>query len=284
MGVLPLSNLNNISQKNTHQLIYTTLIMEWKGLSLSGLDIIAKLGASISGHQYNLMKKEMAKKEHNITHNVLKKKQPIIWVDNFCKTFGNSFYNLTHGAYTAANYTAVAMLYAEHPTDMQYIFDVDGNAIPSTSLTMLQPPACAQLLESFRQYDHYQQISFYDNCMANNPQYVDFVVTPQHTYAHHQHYLDSPNGLRNVRTCGMLDFNVSDQNGLVAVLQHIHALSSTLPDQYQSIVIDPGIYWRVYQVRLFFLCVVCCALTFICSFSFRQHTLELHFARSSPSF
>ncbi len=47
---------NRISQKNTLQLFYITLLLEWKGLSHSELDVFSYVGGVMMVKQYHKMK------------------------------------------------------------------------------------------------------------------------------------------------------------------------------------------------------------------------------------
>jgi hypothetical protein len=55
-----LCNLNSISQKNTEQLFYVSLLCEWKGMSWTGLDILGKMGGALLSKQHHTMKHSLA--------------------------------------------------------------------------------------------------------------------------------------------------------------------------------------------------------------------------------
>jgi hypothetical protein len=76
---------NCVSQKNTRQLFYPSLVLEWKGLSRTGMDIYAHLGAALQAKQYLKMKKELARTEKEVSRKIFDTKNPVVWADNYSK-------------------------------------------------------------------------------------------------------------------------------------------------------------------------------------------------------
>ena len=199
-----ISNVNSLSQKNNQQLMYISLVCEWKGLSLLGLDIMARLGVGLSGKQLNICKHDLATAERKVTDKVIKEMQPVIWMDNYSKIFGNPNYNLTTGVYADANYSVIAAMYGDLVTDMSFTYSNAGTQlIPAAHSSMFSKQAINRIVQTFMCFDNYAQVKFYDDCLSRHPEYADFIITPQHMHAHTNVYTDSPNGLKNLRTIGM---------------------------------------------------------------------------------
>ncbi len=154
---------------------------------------------------------------------------------------------------------------------MSYIYLPNGRLVPGSSTTMLSEMFLRTCKRSYEQYDDYAQVSplhlslslsyipsfshksmtvtlvlFYDDCNARRPEYNDFVIAPSHGNLNNSVYGDSPNGLKGLRTYGMIDANISCQNGLHSIFETI--LEKVPNGKYQSITVDPGIYWRAYRV------------------------------------
>jgi hypothetical protein len=49
-----------------------------------------------------------------------------------------------------------------------------------SSTVMLKEEFLKECAKSFRTYDGYKQVKFYDECKAKRPEYKDFVVAPSH--------------------------------------------------------------------------------------------------------
>lgn len=241
-----ISSTNHISQKNTVQLFYPSLVLEWKGLSRTGMDIYATLGASLKTKQYLDMKAVLAKTEKATSLQILATNNPVIWVDNFSKIYSNPFYRLDVGVYREANYTAMAMMYDSRVVDMQFRYIANRTLIFGCSTMMLQDCFLERVTDLFDDINNYSRVEYYDTCAAQHEDYMNFIVSPSHENLENDVYRDSPNGMKDFRTFGMLDANISDQAGLVKVFDYI---TSLLPEKkYQSLVVDPGIYWRAYRV------------------------------------
>lgn len=238
---------NNISQKNTTQLFYPSLVSEWKGLSRTGMDMNAHMGTALHAKQYLSMKRTLSQQEKARSISILETSNPVIWVDNFSKTYSTTFYRVVAGTYREANYTSMALMYDPNSTpDMNIIFH-KGTTIPSCSTVMLKENHRVRCVQSFCQYNNYQHTLFYDDCVARQPEYADFVVAPHHQQLENDVYGDSPNGMRGLRTFGILTPNISQNQGLLEIFQHLQALLSN-QQVYQTLVVDPGIYWRAYRV------------------------------------
>lgn len=151
-----LTSTNHISQKNTAQLFYPSLVLEWKGLSRSGMDIYATLGASLTTKQYLSMKSTLADREKAISSQILTTMNPVIWVDNFSKVYSNPFYRLDVGVYRDANYTAMAMMYhSAKVVDMQFRYLRNGDVIPGCSVLMLDKYFLELVTNLFGDFDQY---------------------------------------------------------------------------------------------------------------------------------
>lgn len=242
--------INTISQKNTKQLFYPSLVLEWKGLSRTGMDIISHMGHSLQAKQYLLMKHELAMQEKTKSLDILLTMNPVVWVDNFAKNHGVVFYRTSVGTYYDANYTAMALMYSsEHVQDMSIKRLSSGGVIPCCSPLMLNQQARARCAASFNQFDKYNKVLLYDNCKARQPEYEAFIIAPQHHVIDHDIYGDSPNGMKDLRTFGMIDSNISEQKGLLEVIEYLYKLLDA-QNKYMSVVVDPGIYWRAYKVSM----------------------------------
>ncbi len=78
-----LASLNGISQKNTSQLFYPTLALDFKGLSRTGMNIQAAMGAALQAKQYDRMKSKLVVQEKAVSLQLMQEKATVIWVDNF---------------------------------------------------------------------------------------------------------------------------------------------------------------------------------------------------------
>ncbi len=156
-----LSSLNGISQKNTAQLFYPTLALDFKGLSRTGMNIQAATGAALQAKQYDRMKAEVVQQEKRVSLQILHEKSAVIWVDNFSKIYRNIQYRSQYGAYRDANYTAMAFLYnTEHVVDMSYMYLPNGGLVPGSSTVMLSAPFLNRCKQSYEKYNNYTQVYF----------------------------------------------------------------------------------------------------------------------------
>lgn len=246
-----INTINMISQKNSQQSFYHTLLADWKGLSGSGVILFSRMGAMLHDKRYQWRKRDQAETERALSQDVLKNLQPVIWVDNFTKMHGNPFYTLASGTYTESDFTAIALLHDERAVDMDYIYDYTGKPFPSVSRTMFKANMLQCIVDRFSKYNNFKNTSYYEDCMARTPEYVDFIVTPQHTYTFNNTYADSPNGLRNFRSYGMIPSNIGSQEGLAHCVVKLREMCAHIGERYQSIMVDPGIYWRFWKVCIY---------------------------------
>ncbi len=246
------TSMKGISQKNTSQLFYTTLVLEWKGLSRTGLDLYATMGGALQAKQYTEMKKELTQQEKQKTMDLYLSRFFVIWVDNFSKIYCNPFLRIANGIHKDCNYTVMSFFSAKNnqnkEQNMEFTYTRAGVLISGSSWMMLTENFLNNCTQSFQRFDNYAKVSYYATCYAAQLEYTEFVVSSSHHHINTPAYSDSPNGMDGMRTAGMLSANISANRGLEEVLQHIKAMANERGNVYQSVVVDPGIYWRTYKV------------------------------------
>ena len=245
-----LVKMYSLSQKNTPQLFFYTLILEWKGLTKSGMDLGHGFNICLHPKNYRQQKIQLVMEEKDESARVILRHQPLLWFDNYSKIFNNPFYNMVAGAYRDACYTAFAMLYAPRAAMVSMAIRVDGNArvVVSNRTTILDLEAIAVVARSFEVFDDYASIRYYNTAVSNQAEYTNLISTPAFEYAEDADFQDSPNGLANMRTWGMVNHDVGTNEGLVQVLLHLREITHHANHRYHSLLCDPGIFWRVQRV------------------------------------
>lgn len=169
----------------------------------------------------------MALEERIISYRILDTMSPVVWFDNWNKIFKNPFYNIRTGTYTSAAYTAIALMYDAAPIDMQL---TTYNFVLSCSRRILDNERVLAISRTFQQFNNYARSQFRVGAISCHPDFLDEISSPAHEFAEDEAFIDSPNGLANMRTFGMLDTNVGTNTGFVQTLYELAQLAPT--DKY----------------------------------------------------
>ena len=86
-----LQSMYNISQKNTRQLFYPSLLAEWRGLSRSGNDLFGKMKMLLPAKTYKRYRDGALLDQKRKVGAIIRTKVFCFWVDNFNKQFRKTY-------------------------------------------------------------------------------------------------------------------------------------------------------------------------------------------------
>ena len=122
-----LTDLHQVSQKNTSQLVYLSLVDEWCGLSWCGRKIHAALSNEVThSTQQRIKNRFHADAFASALKHVLLASRKFIWIDNFTKTFQTDYaFNWEQLPYILCNITVVGALVVKNDLHLETFLDTN---------------------------------------------------------------------------------------------------------------------------------------------------------------
>lgn len=132
------------------------------------MDICSHLDVSLRAKQYTVMKNKLAEKEKKVSKKHIQQHNPVIWIDNFNRNFGNPFYRIATGSFKEANFTAVALLDSPGPPPLLPFTTINNFNIPVMSESILSRESLIVCAALFSQFNNYTCTRFYDTSAAHS--------------------------------------------------------------------------------------------------------------------
>jgi len=125
------------------------------------------------------------------------------------------------------------------------MFDDSEDIIPANTIDIFTDQRFAVVVEELVCYSKYQKTDFFYSSIA----VVEGLMSePTPPGVEKDRHTNSINSLLCFQPANMIDANIGRNDGLLDVLRHIATFTQDHPDQYVNLMVDEGIYWRVYKV------------------------------------
>lgn len=257
-----LKGLKDISNRNTSQLFWLTLVLVNKGLSVSGLALSSKLNFTLHPSTYQekyslQIKNTISFQEHEIRHN-----SHVWWIDNYNKSYGQAFYRMTIGAVQQLNWTgwAASISSGFSLKKLQLHRSINGELYPILPDHFITYENRIFLKDIINQFWHCENglssqltKSF---CLVHNITCVPLrpTTTGPGVFKEDLNRLDLHlDGLTNFRPMSLFKENVASEKGMATVLLHLQTFyQESLGKHYLTSKTDVNIFWRLYQVLFSF--------------------------------
>lgn len=251
-----LLHLYHLSQKNTRQLFYLTLVAEWKGLASGGLNIFGKGRSMLPAKTYRRHKKlQLAEQTEKIIH-VLRSRPYVLWIDNYNKdAYARHVPQVGQSGYSIGNWTALALSNLR-PLFRQHLLLPDQ---APDGFPMLSCPLCGHLfgygvLQTLEREFGDRQFNAPAYCplwKKSRCQRLQAFTTPLRDPRVLQTQDDliwgSATGLRDFQTVRLIEKNITKVTVLHDILKEIRTV---LLDNGHCFLVkcDIQIYWRIVKV------------------------------------
>jgi len=77
------ARVQNLNQKHNKQLKYSSLLLDWRGISCTAKNLLYKLGFGITRETYSTFKRKTALEEVTKIEQEMDYKDTVFWIDNF---------------------------------------------------------------------------------------------------------------------------------------------------------------------------------------------------------
>lgn len=247
--------LKDISNKNTKQLFWLTLVLDNKGLSHSGQALASKLNFCLHPKSFQRLMTEQTGLSHSANMQRLHSTPHVWWVDNYNKAYGQRFYKLNNGPQVVLNWTgwgaSVAKGFSQqalkkpsrqHPEQL--------NLVPSELYTMANQNYIGTLIKASTAKTgvllNTLDKSFCRTHGITNvplkPTKTGRLVTPKDLTWMEKHN----DGLTNFVPMGLIKENIASDVGLAKVLFKLRDFYDGFQGEYFSMgKVDISIFWRL---------------------------------------
>jgi hypothetical protein len=257
-----LKGLKDISNFNTKQLFWLTLVLSNKGLSESGQLVLAKLNFCLQPCTYQELLQEQQVLQQQESIAIIKATPHVWWVDNYNKSFGQPFYSISSGTSKLLNWTGWAASLNQTIDINQLLLQRDESGtllplVPKHFEKNSQKKFIRKLMRPYRKGEPWLAYYRFSFCYRNNVCTVPLkpdVTGPDVKQADLEHMKLHSDGLRNFTPISLLQYNIGSEVGLAQVLDNVHKFYGHSDDlHYVFSKTDVNIFWRIYQVIFYLL-------------------------------
>lgn len=243
--------LNQVSNKNTQQPFFVSLLADWKGLSYSGLQLLNKVsGVGLQAQTYTYKKKIMAEKVKKLTEETCKSRANVCWFDNFNVSWRNKSTQHSTQSTNVTNWTVFGTQFLPNlKSTLKLQVKNDGEILSAVPFYL--PEDSQSLITTFAL--SYKQVS-YSTCFVtkhnvyNFPYDLSLKRTPT-VDKKKIHLYKEAGKLTNYLSLDLQPFNSASNRGLQKdMLQVRKFIQTTSLDHYQPYIFDQNIYPRVVKV------------------------------------
>ena len=241
--------VKRLSNKNTRQLFFFTLMLDFRGLSRQSLIQFGQTDMCLKRQTFlNLLEKH---------HAVIRQQNErmiidcpgVFWYDNFSKYYGRAYVARDVDSVIQANFTAAA--FSRLPENSKNVLEENFETPPTGEyiLRLMYVDRVSEALETVG-FVRPEEIEYFEVSWAvqNN------ILTPNVNW-HDLHEDDDPNdytsllGLENFVGFDVVDYNISSDNGLLHVLRDFFQMvEQQNPRRLNILKADQNIYWRLMLV------------------------------------
>lgn len=240
-----LKAIRDLKPSFTKQLYYISVLLHWKGLSNTGLELMAATNILLSEYQFRRLKSDHFSKQITAVKNILKNEPNVIWIDNYTKYFSKTFISLKRDTSSLISTTAVAL--TTMPKHLISLLDIPLKNI-TNSREMLGHDVFRYVMGKLRcMWNDWP--SYYASSVATVYQIT--TIPPSAKTALDQlsediQRLESANGLANFHGIEVLDKEIGSNEGFAGTLDW---LSENISDSRLTVCkVDQNIYWRYMRV------------------------------------
>lgn len=257
-----LKGLKDISNKNTKQLFWITLVTVNRGLSNSGQELLGKFNWLLLPAVYQQHFKEQLALQVNKSFQLLKTQPCVWWIDNYNRSFGQPFYKLLHSPLQILNWTGFGAAGCSSTSTQQLLQRNPSSTMPlfpKQLNTDLQQHFLHQLFSNYWNSTKYffSTESFCETHNIYNIPLKPWTTGPaldRNTLL--QLEKEKLGTLEHFLPLSLLEWNVSSEEGLGKVLQYLQTVfEEQWKTHYTVAKVDINIFWRMYQVCLFVFCL-----------------------------
>lgn len=248
-----LKGLKDITNHNTSQLFWVTLVAKAKGLSNTGQDALAKLGFCLQSKVFGRSESQQLLLQTNLVKRAFLPQSHVWWIDNYNRAYGQTFYKLSSGPMKVLNWTGWAIHRLPEHVGPLLRLTSSKPLLPKNFQNYETRIFLHQIVKDFSTSEGtlkpYFNSSFCEqHCVYNVP------LKPYQTGPHIssadlatlQLHLD---GLTNFVPVELLQHNVGSDVGLGKVLrQLLWQYSFEKQKSYSLCKVDVNIFWRLYLV------------------------------------
>ena len=246
-----LQSMYNISQKNTRQLFYPSLLAEWRGLSRNGLNLFGKMKILLPAKTYKRYRDGALLNQERKVKAILKKKVFCFWVDNFNKQFRKTyiFGKEFSKPYQKIDYTAFAISEIPNPLNskLNHIL-VNGSVLCAFPACSTHPEFTKKMVEAVSSFDDYSQAFLWRQSIARQSQSFNVPLKLEGGIATQEElFKGSKDGLRYFHPVLLGHFNVSSTPGLARCVEKIQKIFLKAKT-YCMGKVDIDIFWKLCKV------------------------------------
>lgn len=248
--------LYNISQKNSSQLFYVSLLAEWRGISRNGLDILGKMKMLLPSKTYKRYRDGALLNQKINVQSILQESTFVFWVDNFSKHFRKSYLvNGTNVPYRSVDYTPFGI--SEIPNRSQISLDhvfIGPSLIRAFPAFPSNRLFTKNMVDVVAKYDNFCNHNLWRNSSARCSQTFNIPLkleTDLDLLTQEELLQGSRDGLRHFQPVQLAPFNVGTTEGLVQTINEIKRIFVS-PNKYCLGKVDIDIFWRLCKVCYFF--------------------------------
>ena len=247
-----LKGLKDISNYNTKQLFWITLAAKSKGLSNTGQDALAKIGFTLQSKVFSNLEAIHLDGQVVLVKQKLQTDPHVWWVDNFNRTYGQTFYKLSAGPMKVLNWTGWA--YHALPDYTRELLNLTNQTIlPARFQTYKFRNLLKSLLDDLTTHQKTLKWvfteSFCETHQIYNVSLKPYRIGPKVTEEDLKQLGQHKDGLHNFVPVQMLEHNIGSEEGLGNVLKALfQTYQFDSADRYSLCKVDVNIFWRLYLV------------------------------------
>ena len=249
-----LQSMYNISQKNTRQLFYPSLLAEWRGLSRSGNDLFGKMKMLLPAKTYKRYRDGALLDQRRKVGAIIRTKVFCFWVDNFNKQFRKTyiFGKRSSVPYQQVDYTPFAI--SEIPNSQNLKLKhriVNGSIVPAFPLKPTNPIFTRLMIDFVSStWDHNQNPRFWQKSVARQSQTFNVPLKLEDDITTKDDiFRGSKDGLRYFHPVQLAHYNINSRAGLAECVKDIRKIFVS-KNTYCMAKVDIDIFWKFSRVRI----------------------------------
>lgn len=246
--------LKGRSQKNTSQLFYISLLNEWRGLSVKGMDPAGKMGTMLASRTYRRHKNLALRVQARQVEGIIRQTSCIFWFDNFNKFFRRFVLAIPIGPYQQVSWTplAITKLPGTSARNLSHVNRADGSLKSAYPSIVFTRRTVTELMDFFEQFNDFLPAQFWQTSVATVNQVFTTPLRLPIQHTQDELRFGSETGLKYFQPVDLVPHNVQTKQGLCDMLRFVR-LNHWSPGHYMLLKLDVDLYWRVAKVTIFYL-------------------------------
>ena len=250
-----LQSMYNISQKNTRQLFYPSLLAEWRGLSRSGNDLFGKMKMLLPAKTYKRYRDGALLNQRRKVKAIIRTKIFCFWVDNFNKQFRKTYIFGKRASlpYHKVDYTPFAISEVSNNENLNLRHNVrHGLIVPAFPLKPTNVLFTQNMIDAVKVWDDNDNPRFWQMSLARQTQTFNVPLKLEDDLPTGDHvFKGSKDGLRFFQPVQLAHYNINSLSGLAKCVQDIQKIF-VKKNSYCMAKVDIDIFWKFSRVSIDF--------------------------------